>query len=394
MIGLRTGLAAGLRVGLAASLGSDPIVPDAAAGSNTTLSVALTDSADPVITAVAFSYSFIVTNTGSNSASSVTASVTLDASLAYGSASGTGWAVDASALPVVTFTRASLAVGAAPTITVNVTSGGSALTASSAGNGSASNAPAATTSTQTTAVKLVSKDATSGIRVPNSSTEWTDFIAYAGLSVSVPNSLWRCQEASGNLADSIGSLTLTAVNSPGYSGAAAGWTRVGVTTADAGTARFSAAAASGPNPTTTSSLWIWYVAVTSAAATRMISHGGGATAPADVSSQVLATLKLRNRCVAVTTDGTATMATTAQPIGILYDRTGARTVSYSLAEKVTGTYSASVTDGNKGIGASTGSTTPAATYIYGFMFSGAAAELPDATVKSLLTALGFAIPWS
>lgn len=376
-------------------VGADDISSQGPPPTGTTLTVALTDSADPVITGVAFSYALVVTNTGSLDATTVVASVTLDASLTYGSASGTGWTVDASALPVVTFTRATLAVGAAPTITINVTSGGAAVAASSTGNASASNAASATPSVQATTVKLVSNDATSGIRVPASAQEWTDFIAYAGLSNAAPNSLWLCQEASGNLADSIGSLTLAAASSPTYSNAATGWTRVGVGTVDGGTAKFMAGIGIGPNPTLTSTLWIFVVAVAATAAgNRMIMTSGGSTAALDNSVFITgATGVPFDRCAGVSVNGTVDVRNTIQPIAILYDRTGSRSMTYTASQKIAGTYSATVTDGNKGIG-SAFSAASSSSYLYGIMFSGAAAELTDAQIKSLLLALGWAIPWS
>lgn len=133
-----------------------------------------------MITAVNFTYALVVTNTGSNTATNVSATVALDASLVFVSGSGMGWTVSQS-LGVVTCTRASLAVGAAPTIIITVTSGGAALTASSTANASADNASAAAPSAPTTVVKLVARDATAGKRVPASLTQWQDFNAYQAL---------------------------------------------------------------------------------------------------------------------------------------------------------------------------------------------------------------------
>ena len=52
----------------------------------------------------------------------------------------------------------------------------------------------------------------SGIGCPANATEWAAVIAAAALTgvVTVPDALWLCQEASGDLADSIGTYTLTA----------------------------------------------------------------------------------------------------------------------------------------------------------------------------------------
>ena len=80
-----------------------------------------------------------------------------------------------------------------------------------------------------------SVDTTSGKPVPANATEWGDFIAAKGLSIPVPNFLHLCQEASGNLADSIGSLTLAANGSPLYRQAIIGWSRAGVKGTNAAT---------------------------------------------------------------------------------------------------------------------------------------------------------------
>lgn len=240
-----------------------------------------------------------------------------------------------------------------------------------------------------------SVDTLGGKAVPANSTEWSALIASKGLGMSNPNSLWLAQEAAGNLSDSIGALTLTAANTPGYQTAVPGWSRLGVSTVDAGTAKFAAAAATGPNPTTTSSLWVWYVTSTvTPAATRTILSVGGALATTSGSAQIKSLPAYRSLCVNVIVDGASNpTAQGVMPVAVLYDRTNSRFVVYTGQDKIVGTYSAGVTDGAKGIGATLG-TAATASYLYGFMYSGAAAELTDAQVKALLVGLGWTIPWT
>lgn len=88
----------------------------------------------------------------------------------------------------------------------------------------------------------VTKDATSGRYIPQTAAEWTTLLA--GTGISPPDSLWRCQEASGNLADSIGSAAMVASGSPTYANVVSGWTSRAVDCADASTQFFRA---SGPN---------------------------------------------------------------------------------------------------------------------------------------------------
>ncbi len=362
----------------------------------TTLTVVLADSADPVITAEAYSYTAVVTNTGANSATNVTALVTLDAQSAFVSASGTGWACNHSG-GVVTCTRAAGAVGALPTITVNVTAAVAAETSSASADADSDNSPAATQDVETTVIKLVAKDATSGIYVPADATQWADFITCKGLTISAPNSLWLLQEASGNAADSIGSLTLTATGTPSYEQPATGWTRLGVGFTDNATQHFSVAAASGPNPTTTSSFWLCSVVIrTEPTAARTILGPGRITSSTDeirlMASPSAGTNRLGMRCDAVVTNGVSDHAAGTHFFGCKYDRANSIVVGYSELEKHSGTYSAAILDGTKGFG---GVVAMDAVYVYACMWSGAAAEaMTDANVKALQVARGFSIPWS
>ena len=65
-------------------------------------------------------YTLSVSNAGPSDAASLTVTDTLPAGVIYVSAAGTGWACSQAA-GVVTCTRATLAVGAAPTISIVVT---------------------------------------------------------------------------------------------------------------------------------------------------------------------------------------------------------------------------------------------------------------------------------
>lgn len=385
--GLRSGLRSVLRSGLNPSDGDAPVT--------TTLTVALTDSTDPVITAINFTYAFVVTNTGAVDATTVTATVTLDASLAFVSGSGTGWTVGAAG-QVVTCTRATLAAGAAPTVTVTVTSGGAALTASSAGDASASNAPAATQAVQTTVVKLVAKDATSGIRVPASLTQWQDFNAYhvAIGTLNYPNvtpsALYLCQEASGNLADSIGSATLT-LSGTGhlFQQAVAGWTRVALKCVDATAGQKWITTTTAPNPSTTSTNWmslISFPAASPAAARDLMAS----QAALDMRFSTAGKLTVIN---GASTNGTADPRNAVHIVEMKHDVTNSAFLGYTDQEKITGTFGAAASNTAFAVGGQQTSASGAA-YLYLAIFTGAAAELTDAQHKARQTAMGFAPPWS
>lgn len=360
----------------------------------TTLTVALTDATDPVITAVNFNYSHIVTNTGSNTAVNVSAPVVLDASLTFVSGSGTGWTVSHSA-GTVTCTRATLAVGAAPTITIAVTTGGSALTASSNANAIAGNAPAATQSTQATVVKLVDRDATSLERFPSSATQWTDFRAYhvaigtANFPNVSPGSLWLFQESSGNFADSIGSVTLTSTLTV-YSATVSGYSRKGAGPADLSASTEKATnTTTAPNAGTTSTMLLAFVSLPTAplAANRDLF---GQNASAKIQFLTTGTLRI------FTSAGTAfsnVSASTVQPIVCKVDLTGSTSKGYSSQEKVTATFATPVNTSLVNFG-SLGSLNVPSLFLYAVEFSGASAEMTDANVKALLVAMGRSIPWT
>lgn len=117
--------------------------PDSSAGNNqatttTTvnaaadLSIAMTDTPDPVLGSATLQYSIDVTNLGPNTASGITVTHSLPAgNVAFINATGSGWTC-AAAGQVVTCTRPSLLVGAAPTIAITVRAPAESTTLSSA----------------------------------------------------------------------------------------------------------------------------------------------------------------------------------------------------------------------------------------------------------------------
>jgi hypothetical protein len=157
---------------------------------------------------------------------------------------------------VVTCTRATMAAGAAPTITITVTAAQVATVAASttvavtAANASTAN------DTEATQLNFVTRDATSGIYYPATTTEVTNFVSYNALTIDVPTSIYTCQEASGNLADTgAGGITLVANGTPLYQQAVSGHARKAVGFNAGVNQRFMAASGTAPNPATTSSLW-------------------------------------------------------------------------------------------------------------------------------------------
>lgn len=89
----------------------------------------------------------------------------------------------------------------------------------------------------------VSQDATSGLYVPASSSEWTTLLA--GTGISNPSHLWLCQDAASPVVDSIGSSTfITNAGTPTFNSTVTGWSRKGIFLADGTAASLKAL---GPN---------------------------------------------------------------------------------------------------------------------------------------------------
>lgn len=357
------------------------------------LSVAITEERNVTMTLEYIYYDVVVT-VATNTATNLTCLVTLDPQMTYQAAAGTGWSCGHSG-GVVTCTRASGSVGAQPTIRVEVLMPAAAETSTLLADADADNAPAAAQDSETTTVLLVTKDTVSGRRVPVSSAEWDNLITRYSLAVAAPTSLWGFQETSGSIADAIGSLTLTANGTPGYDQAVTGWTRKGVGFTDGAAAqRFMAAAAAGPNPTTTSQTWMFYASCTATPAavrTVMCISDTGAT---QHQLRVTTGPVMRLAVVNVNTDGADSPTNDGiQPWVLKYDRTNSEAKAYTALEKLTGTYSAGVLDGRKGIGAAASSAVTGQC-IYGAMWSGANGEISDANMKLMLQALGWTIAWS
>jgi hypothetical protein len=232
------------------------------------------------------------------------------------------------------------------------------------------------------------RDATSGIRCPVNAYQWTTLLGYT------PTSLWLCQEASGNLADSIGAQTLTAANTPLYQQAQAGWDRDAVALANSTGQRFSHATFAN---SATVSLFILayagYNATTIAAGNHLLVYGGNndcSVTNGDTADE----RKVRYREGANITEGANTLAANqVYPVGLLRNVTGTAARVYSDTEKLSPTYD--VTAGTVlSLGSAAGTTSAPINCVYAVAWSGATAEMSDATIKAIYTALGWAPSWT
>lgn len=236
----------------------------------------------------------------------------------------------------------------------------------------------------------VTRDGASLIYAPANTTEWTTLMAVAALATGNPASTWACQEASGNLADAIGGITLTQTGAGHlYQQAVAGWTRKAVQCVDATVGQKWLNTTTAPNAGTTDVLLLAYVSVpvASPAATRDVC---GHAAAADCRFNT--TGKLR-AIFGASADLTADPRGRVMPVLVKVDNTNTISAIYTDQEKFIGTYTTPASASMVYLGGQT-ATASAAAYLYAAEFTGAAARLTDAQVKTLLQTLGWTIPWT
>lgn len=241
----------------------------------------------------------------------------------------------------------------------------------------------------------VTQDATSLIYVPATAGEWTTTMAAAGIGSGNPASLWLCQEASGNLADTIDSNVLTVAGANwAYRQAVTGWARLALTVTDASANHNAQNNATVPDVQTTSALLYGVVSMPAAApaANRRMAHLDGTAIAAIGLSTVPRLQCVTGGTGGSTVSGTAVPTGAVRPIIIAVNRAANTAKVYSDQEKVTGTQG---TYSGVSIGwGSSSATTPAIGLLYSALWTGAAAELSDAQIKTLLQTLGWTIPWT
>jgi len=234
-----------------------------------------------------------------------------------------------------------------------------------------------------------SVDATSGIGVPANDMEWANLAAVEELSVGLPSHLYLMQEASGNLSDSIGSLTFSASGTPSYSNAVSGWSRSAIGTSD-GTSGAFTNTTNPPTAISTSMAMLGYIRIDTTATERQFMMING-TSSHLVQVNVTGAGLLRYYVETGNVLGTVNYeGGSVVPILMVYDRTNSRAIIYTNEEKITATYAAVSAGSTKRW---CGTSPPTALYLYGAIWTGAAAETlsTDANAKALLEALGWTV---
>jgi hypothetical protein len=243
----------------------------------------------------------------------------------------------------------------------------------------------------------VTRDGSNGRYYPASTAESSLLMAAAGLATGNPDSIWNCQEPSGNLADSgSAGLTLTAfVVGWTYQQTFTGATRRCVRGVDGTANQRFANTAAGANPAAVSVL-------------QLMSIDFPATPPADVSGiwyvdqGVTVALRMNTsgnlRIVAGANAETVNTYHNTRGLIALRNNVTAGTITlFTELEKLTGTYVLPGAGANAAFGGAGGASGPvtSAGYGHGMRFTGAPAELSDAQMKTLFQTLtGATIPWT
>lgn len=238
----------------------------------------------------------------------------------------------------------------------------------------------------------VTKDATSGIFVPASLSEWSQTLQVAGIGSGAPSLGWGCQDAAGPLAEFLGggTVTLAATGAVTFQQTVTGWSRKAVGLQDAATEKFSSTAAALPDISTTSALLLVYMDVLATpAAVRVLSALGTTNAKMDVTTVP----QPRTDSNVNTATGTGGFPTSPIPLVLKVDRTNTVVRGYTLADKMAPTFDATMTGKSLTLGG-LAANAASSQYLYAVLFTGAAAELTDAQIKTLLQTLGWTITWT
>jgi hypothetical protein len=239
-------------------------------------------------------------------------------------------------------------------------------------------------------------DSTSNKGVPANSTEWGDVLTQVGVTGTVAH-LYLMQEASGNLTDSVGSVTLTAASSPDYNQTVSGWTRKFLGEKDAGfsVAAFSSTSASLPDLSTTSVLMLVYGKIVSTPdAEKDAFVIGGSSSARYVTINTTPAWKLNQGGGGASATG-GTGDNDVHPIIIQVDRTNSVIRFITDEEILTPTWS-NPSVANKLLGFGSVASAAAAQFMAGYavVLTGNIATTSRANLKVLLETLGWTVGWT
>ena len=239
----------------------------------------------------------------------------------------------------------------------------------------------------------VTADATSGFHCPANTAEWQLVYTAAGISPALtPGGLWLMQEASGNLADSTATFTLTASGTGlAYQQAVTGWTRKAVTTTEGGTGVFTNADG-GLNDVGVGNIAMLGYVKTTTSVTRRSILGLGLSATRCAAERAATSGFGSMVCGANSQDGAADPSSSVRPWLVQMSRSQTLAPLYTNTEKVIPAFGATASGRQVTFGALALSSS-ACSYLYGAVFLGNPGNLTEAQWRALLTALRWNVAW-
>lgn len=243
----------------------------------------------------------------------------------------------------------------------------------------------------------VTRDATSSIYYPATSGEMATTLAVAGIGNGNPLALWNLQEASGDAADSAGTITLTASGTLAYQQSVSGLSRKGIATTTGVAGALKNTTVSLPDIGFISALLVVDVAVpTSVSTTRTVAQLGAAFGSAASAQYITATNKKLNAAIDPNTAAGADDATTAvRSLVLQVDRTHGAAALYSPAEALAPALTSTPTGRTAMLGGDNVISffPDAFTFVWGALFIGQAAEWTQAQARSFFQTRGYAVAW-
>jgi hypothetical protein len=217
-------------------------------------------------------------------------------------------------------------------------------------------------------------------------------MAAAGLATGNPTVAWTLQDASGNPTDFMGGSVVLGVNAaPTYQSPVPGYSRFGIRFVD-GTASqrmFNNSAA--PNPALTSTLVFAVVQFPSSAPA---AARGIITKTATTPRVALNTTGKLQLVDGGTSDLVNSILGATRPIMFLTQLTALASKVFTDQEKFSGTFGVPAAGAFIGFAGTAPAVAADTAFLYAAEFSGTAAELSDAQVKTLLQTLGWTIGWT
>lgn len=240
----------------------------------------------------------------------------------------------------------------------------------------------------TTGIAGVTRDALNGNYYPANATEWNNLLAAAGDGAGGPGSAWLMQQAAGNAADTIGSVTLTASGTAMlYEQGVPGAARKCIRGIDGTANQKFVNSTTAPNPSLTSTMLVMFLDIPSTpAAVRDVAFFASNS---DLRYNSSGKLRVVG---SVNTDGAATPGASQRWVVLQNNITAGSLKVFTDQEVITGSWVLPTSLTMIALG---GQSAPAGAvgYAYAAEFSGAAAERSQAQIKTLLTTLGATIPW-